>query len=318
MELRVVGCFGQLTASETIVMTTADTGDKVMRQRGSSVWLRPVAFLAASMAVVALVPGCGLVARTAGKIVLDIGTEIVVQAGADYLKKVFSSDNANGDPTLIVSYTNAAGEGLGTNYAVNRADKLTTQSVTIKNAHGAIHVVGSGNGLTVTVDSGATATIEINLTGDGHGGQAASTANDQAATVNGIIRWSGRSRNALFAALDDLGACRNITGATTALQTVADDRAHQIDALGKVDISALPDSGSLRDTLVQALTFSRQADQAFVRWGDAQQSGCQQDGNYRDGMSYSRSATATKRQFVAAWKPVASTYGLPEYQETEI
>ncbi len=235
MELRVVGCFGQLTASETIVMTTADTGDKVMRQRGSSVWLRPVAFLTASMAVVALVPGCGLVARTAGKIVLDIGTEIVVQAGADYLKKLFSSDNANGDPTLIVSYTNAAGEGLGTNYAVNRADELTTQSVTIKNAHGAIHVVGSGNGLTVTVDSGATATIEINLTGDGHGGQAASTANDQAATVNGIIRWSGRSRNALFAALDDLGACRNITGATAALQTVADDRAHQIDALGKVD-----------------------------------------------------------------------------------
>ena len=289
-----------------------------MRQRGSSARVRPVAVLGALLAVVVLAPGCGLIARAAGKIVLEIGTEIVVQAGADYLTKVFSSDDANGDPTLIVSYTNAAGEGLGSNYAVDRTDKLTTRSVTIKNARGAIHVVGSGNGLTVTVDSGATATIEINLAGDGHGGPATSTANDQAATVNGIIRWSGRSRTVLFAALDDLGACRNVTGATAALQTVADDRAHQIDALGKVDVAALPDGGSLRGTLVRALTFSWQADRAFVRWGDAQRSGCHVDGNYRDGMSYSRSATATKRQFVAAWRPVAATYGLPEYQETEI
>jgi hypothetical protein len=297
---------------------TADNRDDVVRQHGSSARLRPVAILAALMAVVVLTSGCALVARAAGKIVLDIGTEIIVQAGADYLKKILSSNDANGDPTLIVSYTNAAGEGLGTNYAVNRTGKITTQSVTIKNAHGAIHVVGNGDGLTVTVDNGATATIEINLTGDDHGGPAASTATDQAATIDGVIRWSGRSRKALFAALADLGTCRNIPGATAALQTVAADRAHQIDALGKVDVSALPNGGSLRGTLVQALTFSQRADQAFVGWGAAQQSGCRQDGNYSDAMSYSRDATATKRQFVAAWKPIAATYGLPEYQETDI
>lgn len=279
---------------------------------------RPIASLSALMAVLLLVPGCAVFARAAGKIVLEIGTEIVVQAGANYLKNIFSSDQADGDPTLVVSYTNAVGEGLGTNYAVNGTDTLTTQSVTIKNARGAVHIVGSGNGLTVTVDNGATATIEINLTGGSHGVQAASTATDQAATVDGIIRWSGRSRKALFAALDDLGACRNIGGATGALQTVAGDRAHQIDALGQIDVSALPDGGSLRGTLVRALNFSLQADQAFVRWGDAQQSGCRRDGNYSDAMSYSRDATATKRQFVAAWTPVAATYGLPAYRETDI
>lgn len=289
-----------------------------MRQRGSSVWLRPVSVLGGLIVVVALLPGCALAARAAGKIVLEVGTEIAVQVGADYLKKVFSSDDAKGDPRLVVSYTNTAGEGLGTDFAVDHGDKLTTDSVTIKNARGAVHVVGSGNGLTVTVDSGASATIEINLTGERRGGQAASTAGDQAATVNGIIRWSGRSRRALFAALDDLEACRNLTAATAALQGVANDRAHQVDALGKIDVAAMPDGASLRDTLVRALTFSLQADQAFVRWGGAQQSGCRHDGNYRDGMSHSRNATATKRQFVAAWKPVASSFGLPQYQETEI
>jgi hypothetical protein len=61
-----------------------------------------------------------------------------------------------------------------------------------------------------------------------------------------------------------------------------------------------------------------EADLAFVRWGNAQQSDCHEDDNHSKAMSYSRSATATKRQFLVAWNPVALTYRLPEYQETDI
>jgi hypothetical protein len=62
-----------------------------------------------------------------------------------------------------------------------------------------------------------------------------------------------------------------------------------------------------------------EADQAFIRWGEhVQRSGCQQDGNYDQAMSSSQNATITKKQFVSTWNLVACSYGLPEYQETDI
>lgn len=266
------------------------------------------------MTLVIVVSGCAAVAKSLGTIVLRIGTDIIVQAGADYIRQILSPDQANGHPTLIVSYTNTAGDGIGTDYAIDGAT-----AITIQNVEGDIHLVGDGNGLAVTVTAGTTATIEIHSAGAGHTGPVAANAKDQAVTIDGIIRWSGQSRRALFDALADLEACRNAAGATTALRGVADGRAHQIAALDKLDVSALPDGGSLRGTLVTALGYSLEADQAFIRWGEhVQQSACRHDGNYDQAASSSRNATATKQQFVGAWNPVARTYGLPEYQETDI
>jgi hypothetical protein len=68
--------------------------------------------------------------------------------------------------------------------------------------------------------------------------------------------------------------------------------------------------------MMAAPVRSLQADRAFVRCGQA--SGCGKDGNYRDGMRYSRSATATKTQFVRMWNPIAGTYGLPQLREPDI
>lgn len=250
---------------------------------------------------------------------LKIGTDIVVQAGADYIGKILSPDDAKGRPTLVVSHTDAAGDGVGADYALANADQVTTQNVTIRNITGDIHIVGDGNGIAVTVASGATATIAINSSSTaGAVGNAADGPDDQAATINGILGWSGRSRRALFGALDDLGACRNAVGATAVLQNVAGDRSHQIDALDNIDISALTGGPSLRSTLLRALNYSVKADQAFVRWGHAQQSGCGEDDNYDEAMRLSRSATATKQQFVRKWNPVARTYGLPELEEPDI
>jgi hypothetical protein len=287
-----------------------------MRGPTSRPW--PVTLFAALAASVVLVPGCSVAVKTLGEIVLKIGTEVVVQVGADYIKKIFSSDDEKDHPTLIVSYINAAGDGIGTNYAIASAKKITTDNVSIRDVKGDIHIVADRNGIAVTVGDGTTATIEIHSTDDGGGGQAANGADDQAATIDGILGWSGRSRSALFDALDDLGACRNIGGATSALRNVAADRAHQIDALDTIDVSALPSGGSVRGTLLRALSFSLKADQAFVRWGGAQRSGCHEDENHREALSYSRSATSTKKQFVSRWNPIARTYGLPEYREPEI
>jgi hypothetical protein len=276
---------------------------------------RTVGFLA----IMVLVSGCAVAAKKAGEIVLKIGTDIVVQAGADYIGKILSPDEAKGHPTLVVSHTDAAGDGIGDDYALGNAERITTRNVTIQNITGDIHIVGDGNGIAVTVARGSTATIAIDAAASAAAaGNAADGADDQAATIDGILRWSGRSRRALFGALDDLGTCRNVADATSALRSVADDRGGQIAALDNIDVSALPGGGSLRDTLLRALNYSVKADRAFVRWGDAEQSGCGEDDNYDAGMRYSRSATATKQQFVRKWNPIARTYGLPELVETDI
>ena len=269
--------------------------------------------LAVFAATVMLVAGCPA-AAAAGRIVLKIGTEVLVQAGADYLEKLISPDDPKGNPTIVVSYRNSIGDGVASNYAVTSAKKISTTDVTIQNFKGDVHIVADGNGIAVTVGNGSSATIAIDSGGDS--GRAGSSAGDQAATVNGILAWSGRSRQALFGALDDLGACRNADGATAALRNVASDRENQIAALAEVDVSALPGGGSLRTTLVHALTYSLQADRAFVRWG--QRPGCGKDSNWREGMRYSRSASSTKSQFVGRWNPIAGTYGLPQLREPDI
>ncbi|WP_203817524.1 hypothetical protein [Paractinoplanes ferrugineus] len=175
-----------------------------------------------------------------------------------------------------MSYTNATGDGVGTHYAVGGAQRITTQNVTVQDVKGEIHIVGDGNGIAVTAVSGTTGKVAIELGGAVRKGAGNSSGKDQAATIDGVLGWSGRSRSSLFAALADLEACRDVDGATEALRAVADGRARQVDALAGVDVSALSGGGAIRDTLVRALKFSWQADRAFVRWGE---SGCAKDGN---------------------------------------
>ncbi|WP_157545320.1 hypothetical protein [Hamadaea tsunoensis] len=272
------------------------------------------ALLATLMSVALLASGCAAAAREAGTILLKIGEEVIVSLGADYLKKILSPDEAAGQPTIIVSNTNAAGYGVGTNFAVSGSS-----GIGIEHVEGTVYIVSDGNGLAITVAPGSTATIELHTTGSARTAPVATGARDQAATVDGIIRWSGRSRQALFAALDDLGACHDAYGATQSLRTVASGRAGQVAALNGLDVSALPSGPSLRGTLISALNSSREADLAFVRWGEhVQASGCGHDSNYQQGMAASKTATRTKQRFVNAWNPVALAYGLPTYEEPGI
>lgn len=283
-------------------------------RRGYDSRPQSVAQIATLMALASIVSGCTFFAKNLGTIALDIGTEIAVSAGAEYIQKIFSSDEAGGRPTLVISYTDAAGDGVGAAYAIDGADAITIEVV-----RGSVHLVNDGNGLAITVDAGTTATIEIRSAGDGSAGQVAADPEDQAVMVNGIISWSGRSRRTLFGALADLNACRDIAAATAALRQVANGRASQIDALDELDVSALPEGASIRNTLLQALRYSLDADLAFIRWGEnAQRPRCRKDDNHDQAMAFSRDATATKKKFVRKWNPVARDFGLPEYKDTEV
>jgi hypothetical protein len=278
---------------------------------------RPAALLGATAALTLLVSGCGaVVAEAAREILLDVAKEVIVQTGAEYLTKIFSPDDSDGKPTVTVSYTNTTGYAVGTSYAVAGATHVTSKSVTVKNATGTIKIADDDNGISVTVADGSSGTIDIQLNSETRAGTVGADA--QAATINGILSWSGRTRSALYAALNDLDECRNPADATTKLRTVAAGRTQQIGSLHHLEVSALPNGESLRDTLVQALNASFQADQAFIRWGITEQSTCRHDSNYRQGMAYSHTATATKADFLSGWNPLAPRYGLPTYQEPDI
>jgi hypothetical protein len=271
---------------------------------------RLLSVCAAAVVLVVVSSGCAAVV----KIVLRIATSVIVQEGAEYLRKIFSSDDAAGAPTLMLSFTNASGDGVGEFYAVSGVD-----GIGIKDFTGEIHLVGYGNGFAVTVAAGTTATIDIVSSGDGNERSVYGDARDQAVTIDGILAWSARSRSDLNnVALPDLHACRNIVSATDTLRSVTDGRARQLDAVQHVDVSALSNGMSIRDALTRALTYSLDADRAFVRWAEQMPPGCGYDSNYDDAARYSDAATLAKAEFVALWNPVARMYGLPPRAHSEV
>lgn len=279
-------------------------------------WTRPAALVGAGTALTILTAGCGAVAGAAAReIVIDVFKQVVVTAGANYLTSIFSPDQSGDKPTVTLSYTNTSGFGTGTSYAVAGAGRITSRNVTIKNATGTIRIADDDNGISVTVADGSSGTVGIQLDSENDSDLGASGAEAQAMTLNGILGWSSRARSRLAGALADLEACSNQADATSRLRDVESSRSQQLGSLRHLEVSALPGGESLRDTLVRALTYSFQADQAFVAWGDA---GCGHDGNYQNGMDYSASATAAKTQFVGDWNAIAGQYGLPSYREQDI
>lgn len=294
-------------------------GAKVMTMRPVGWRSRTAALIATLSAAMILLSSCALAAKEAFHIILQIGEDVLVQKGEDYLKNIFSPKDANGDATVVISITNGDGDGVGSTYAVNGVGKITIANVNVRSHSGGIHIVADGNGLAVTVDGGADATIEITSSSGSGNAQTFDRAGDQAASINGVLQWSSRSRSALGHALDRLNACRDIGEATSSLRNIASERARQADALADIDVSQLPDGESLRDTLVEALASSRDADLAFVRWGEAEQSGCGDGRDHRnDGMSYSRDADVAKDRFVGKWNRTAPRYGLPRYRGRQI
>ncbi len=137
--------------------------------------------------------------------------------------------------------------------------------------------------------------------------------------VNGILSVTGSSRSSLGSALNDLGNCTNIDGAIGVLQRVASERSDQVTRAQQLDVHALPSGDAIKSTLVEALSDSLQADNAYVAWGRNEQVyGCGADQNKAAGDQASAAATSAKQRFVAAWNPVAVRYGLPTRVETDV
>ena len=147
----------------------------------------------------------------------------------------------------------------------------------------------------------------------------ADAAYPQAQAVNGILTLTSNSRASLGSALNDLSNCAGLDNAVGILQRVVGERTDQVTRARQLEVQALPGGDLIKNTLVEALSDSLQADNAYLSWGRNEQvNGCGNDQNKQAGDQTSQLATGAKQRFVAAWNPVATRYGLPTRGETDV
>jgi hypothetical protein len=176
------------------------------------------------------------------------------------------------------------------------------------------HPGGTGTGAPATTTAAPPTT---NSTASGPDGKAQATAIDQ------LLNASSASRQKLGPALTAVDGCGDLNGAIPTLQQVTTERDGQVKQGQALAVDQLTNGTQLKFALVQALTFSLQADQKFTAWAQAvAAAGCSghapHDDNYAAAQTASGSATTNKQQFVALWNPLAATYGLPTRSESTV
>ncbi|WP_182906532.1 hypothetical protein [Microbispora sp. H13382] len=134
----------------------------------------------------------------------------------------------------------------------------------------------------------------------------------QATEIDALLGDSGQARRALATALDAVRACDG-TGAED-IDRITAQRRKQRDAAVRLKVGALDNGPELKSALVEALTASYDADQAYLAWARRYLAGgctgpVETDYDYRRGGAHSGTARNSKIVFVALWRPVAAAHG---------
>jgi hypothetical protein len=187
--------------------------------------------------------------------------------------------------------------------------------VKIVTKHPASPRLGAGPSVTTGAPTGASQATDAS-----HSGPDGKT---QALAVDQLLNDSSASRQKLGPALTAVDGCGDVNSAVTTLQQVTGERDAQVKRGQALAVDQLTSGAQLRAALVQALTFSLQADQKFTAWAQAVAgAGCSghatHDDNYTAAQTASDSATTNKQQFVGLWNPVAATYGLTTRSESTV
>jgi hypothetical protein len=161
-------------------------------------------------------------------------------------------------------------------------------------------------------------------TGAAAGGtQTTDRGTTQAAAVQEILSAAKADRTALVGAVQQITDCRDVAAAIGVLGRVGEGRRAELAKAQALQIDALSRGTELAATLVDALTHSIAADEAFTKWGNAvRSSGCSKatrtGGQRTVADNESKLATAAKKRFVGIWAPIAQRYGYPVIAYTDV
>jgi hypothetical protein len=155
-------------------------------------------------------------------------------------------------------------------------------------------------------------------------GEPKPTSNRQAATdLEGLLSQSTSDRAAIAAAVNDVTSCGPLLSADRQIfQQAAASRQSLINELTSLGLKRYLPTALLSD-LTGAWQASEQADLDYAEWaGDQNTNGCtpndQTDPGFQAASTPDDEATTDKKAFVSLWNPIASEYGLTNYEWTQL
>ncbi|MEU6161328.1 hypothetical protein [Streptomyces sp. NPDC047130] len=172
------------------------------------------------------------------------------------------------------------------------------------------------SGVTAGTGTGATGPGGTDTTGGGGSSSDTSSGTSaeqgQAERLDSLLAENSGRRQSVQGAVEALHACHDLSSAREVFQDAADTRAALLDQLSGLDLDALPEG--LVSDLRNAWDASEDADLAYVEVVDEVSGSCSPSrvaaaGASAEAEEANRRATEAKRDFVAAWNPLAAEHG---------
>jgi hypothetical protein len=143
-------------------------------------------------------------------------------------------------------------------------------------------------------------------------------ADDEAQSVQDVLKASAADRSKTVAAVRDVSACRDLADAAAELSEAVRGRQAGLDRVRSLDLSHLGPGVALKQHLSAALSASLTADQAYLRWArNRQLSKCSKASAVtRDTKAAAAASTAARKEkarVVVVWTPVAQQHGLSPF-----
>jgi hypothetical protein len=150
-------------------------------------------------------------------------------------------------------------------------------------------------------------------------------AEAEAQQLSTLLSKSAQDRNEIVGAVSEITNCGNLSDAQNTLQLAETSRQSLLDQLGTMQLGALPNSAALVQALQSAWQASLQSDSSYAAYAGDELSnfnGCvsndPNDSNAQSAAASDARATTAKTQFVGLWNPIATSYGLPQYQQSDL
>ncbi|MFE3989471.1 hypothetical protein ACFXPR_33760 [Nocardia tengchongensis] len=143
----------------------------------------------------------------------------------------------------------------------------------------------------------------------------------QARVLDSLLDQSAASRGQVARAVQAVLVCSDVAWNRDILAAAETKRKAQYDTATQIDVSRLPGGTAVRAALLDALRNSYLADGSYASWAASVEfcaGAAPHTSDYSTADGYSHRATDAKRTFVAAWNPLAMTYGLPARVEGDI
>ncbi len=148
-------------------------------------------------------------------------------------------------------------------------------------------------------------------------------ASAQGQALGALLTQSAGSRSQVGTATAAIAACGDLAGAQATLTAAQASRQALLAQLAQLDLSALPQSSSLRTALTNAWQSSASSDGAYAQWAaDEQAKPCvpndTADTSYQAALAADGQASTGKAQFTSLWNPIATSLGLQQWQPNQL